>query len=72
MILNQSRTNKAAPFVADQDLPEGPRLAKHVRDRLEDYFQREPQPNVAITEFLASNLGVETSDIHVSFFYPLL
>ncbi|KAK3295519.1 uncharacterized protein B0H64DRAFT_459852 [Chaetomium fimeti] len=31
---------------------------------LEDYFLKDPEPNIAVVEHLASNLGVETADIH--------
>ncbi|KAK2070395.1 hypothetical protein P8C59_004888 [Phyllachora maydis] len=67
MILNQSRDTKTTTFVQNSNVPEPPRLAKHVISRLENYFQKEPQPTVAVAEFLASNLGVETSDIHLWF-----
>lgn len=68
MILNQTRSAQTPTFVSNQNVPEAPRLAKHVINRLEDYFQKEPQPTVAVAEFLASNLGVEVAHIHVSWF----
>ncbi|KAK3368188.1 hypothetical protein B0H63DRAFT_404453 [Podospora didyma] len=64
MILNRSRNNKMYRF---DSVLEGPKLASHVVKRLEEYFHKEPEPNVAVTEFLASNLGVETSDINAWF-----
>lgn len=66
MILNQSRSSKKSVFLSDQDVPEGHQMAPHVVRRLEDYFQKDPDPSIAVVEHLASNLGVETSDIHVS------
>lgn len=67
MIMNQQRAARQTTFDATEDLPDSPTLAPHVVDRLEEYFQREPNPSVGITEFFASNLGVETRDIDVSF-----
>ncbi|KAH6624259.1 hypothetical protein B0J18DRAFT_465496 [Chaetomium sp. MPI-SDFR-AT-0129] len=67
MILNQTRTSKKSLFQPDQDVPRGQQMAPHVVGRLEDYFQKDPEPSVAIIEHLASNLGVETADIHFWF-----
>lgn len=67
MILNQARNSKRNVLVHDESAPNRPDLAQHVQTRLEAYFQDNPAPTVAITEFLASNLGVETTDIDVSF-----
>ncbi|KAL2022566.1 hypothetical protein VTK56DRAFT_5173 [Thermocarpiscus australiensis] len=67
MILNRSRSSKKSVFSPDQDVPEGHPMAPHVVRRLEDYFQKDPDPSIAVIEHLASNLGVETSDIHVWF-----
>jgi hypothetical protein len=67
MILNRTRTSKKSVFQSDQDVPRGQQMAPHVIRRLEDYFQKDSEPSVAIVEHLASNLGVETSDIHVRF-----
>jgi len=64
-ILNQQRSTRRTLFTHDEDVPEGPALSQHIVDRLEEYFQKEPSPSVAVTEFFASNLGVETRDIHV-------
>ncbi|KAH8895015.1 hypothetical protein GQ53DRAFT_74197 [Thozetella sp. PMI_491] len=66
MILNQSRSSKRTIITAEH-VPEGPPLADHVVQRLEEYFQKEHEPNVAVTEFLASNFGVETDDIRLWF-----
>lgn len=64
MIMNKSRTSKKSVFLSDQ-VPEGQPMAPHVVRRLEDYFQKDPEPSIAVVEHLASNLGVETADIHV-------
>ncbi|KAK3692709.1 hypothetical protein B0T22DRAFT_370548 [Podospora appendiculata] len=64
-LMNQTRRSRTMTFATDDDIPEGPRLAKHVVNRLEQYFQKEPEPNLAVTELLASNLGIETSDVHL-------
>ncbi len=45
-----------------------PLPAMGVVKRLEEYFQKENEPNVAITGFLASNLGVETEDVRLWFY----
>lgn len=66
MILNQTRTSKKSLFQPDQEVPRGQQMAPHVVGRLEDYFHKDPEPSVAIIEHLASNLGVETADLHVS------
>lgn len=68
MILNRTRTSKKSVFQPDQAVPEGHQLAPHIVGRLEEYFQRDPEPNLAIVEHIASNLGVEPSDIHVCSF----
>ncbi|AEO68980.1 uncharacterized protein THITE_2118892 [Thermothielavioides terrestris NRRL 8126] len=67
MILNQSRSSKKSVFLSDQDVPQGQQMAPHVLRRLEYYFQKDPDPSIGVVEHLASNLGVETSDIHVWF-----
>ncbi|KAL2166231.1 hypothetical protein VTG60DRAFT_3095 [Thermothelomyces hinnuleus] len=67
MILNRTRTSKKSVFQPDQAVPEGHQMAPHVVRRLEEYFQKDPEPNIAVVEHFASNLGVETSDIHVWF-----
>jgi len=67
MILNRSRTSKKSVFQTDRDVPRGQQMAPHVIRRLEDYFQQDPEPSIAVVEHFASNLGVATSDIHVWF-----
>ncbi|KXX72810.1 Homeobox protein EgHBX4 [Madurella mycetomatis] len=67
MIINQSRSSKKSVFGSDQDVPQGQLMAPHVIQRLEDYFQKDSDPSVGIVEHLASNLGVETTDIHIWF-----
>ncbi|AEO58101.1 hypothetical protein MYCTH_2062291 [Thermothelomyces thermophilus ATCC 42464] len=59
--------------VPDASSPPGPRLepslgslAGSLRNApsTKEYFQKDPEPNIAVVEHFASNLGVETSDIH--------
>lgn len=64
-VLNQSRGTRVTAFASRDNLPNRPPLAPHVQRRLEEYFQGNDKPTVAITEFFASNLGVETGDIDV-------
>ncbi|KAK0645859.1 hypothetical protein B0T16DRAFT_428842 [Cercophora newfieldiana] len=66
-ILNQSKSSIRTNFAPEHDVPEGPQLAQHVVRRLEKYFQKDPEPNMALTEVIASNLGVEVSDINLWF-----
>ena len=65
-ILNQQRSSRRTTFTREEDIPDGPALAQHIVDRLEEYYQQEQAPSVAVTEFFASNLGIETRDIDVS------
>ncbi|KAK0748567.1 hypothetical protein B0T21DRAFT_277822 [Apiosordaria backusii] len=67
MIINRSKSSKRSIFTPDQEVPEGQQMAKHVVRRLEEYFQRDPEPNLGVIEHLASHLGVETNDIRVWF-----
>ncbi|KAL2137331.1 hypothetical protein VTI74DRAFT_3271 [Chaetomium olivicolor] len=67
MIINRTRSSKRSVFSSDQDVPQGQQMAPHVVRRLEDYFQKDSDPSVGVIEHLASNLGVETSDVHVWF-----
>ncbi|KAL2164082.1 hypothetical protein VTH06DRAFT_3296 [Thermothelomyces fergusii] len=67
MILNQTPTSKESVFQSDQPAPEGHQMAPHIVRCLEEYFQEDPEPNIAVVEHMASNLGVEPSDIHVWF-----
>jgi hypothetical protein len=64
-ILNRSRSKKSI-YLSDQHVPEGQPMAPHVVRLLEDYFQRDPDPSIAVLEHLASHLGVEMSDAQVS------
>ncbi|KAJ9154905.1 Homeobox protein EgHBX4 [Pleurostoma richardsiae] len=66
-ILNQARSSRRTTFYSDRDIPDGPPLATHVVNRLEDYFANNPNPSIATTEYYASHLGVETSDIDLWF-----
>ncbi|ORY69854.1 uncharacterized protein BCR38DRAFT_420262 [Pseudomassariella vexata] len=68
MILNQARSFRRT-LVSSDNLPTRPKLAPHVQSRLEDYFQEAPDPTVAVKEFLASNLGIETTDIDLWFYH---
>ncbi|KAK4650545.1 hypothetical protein QC762_708400 [Podospora pseudocomata] len=67
MILNRSKSSKRSTFSPDEEIPPGHQLAKHVLHRLEEYFHRDPEPNLAVLEHLASHLGVETNDIRIWF-----
>ncbi|KAK0622852.1 hypothetical protein B0T14DRAFT_535871 [Immersiella caudata] len=66
-ILNQSKSSVRTNFSPEHNVPEGPQLAQHVISRLEKYFLKDPEPNMALTEVIASNLGVEVSDINLWF-----
>lgn len=65
MIPNKARNSKGNFPGPSSSIQTRPYLAQHVQTRLEAYFQDNPAPTVAITEFLASNMGVETVDIDV-------
>ncbi len=67
-ILNQQRSAARKVGFHEDNIPHGRDLAQHIVDRLEQYFQTEPNPSVAVTEFFASNLGVETRDIDLWFY----
>ncbi|KAK8126080.1 Tyrosine-protein phosphatase non-receptor type 6 [Apiospora kogelbergensis] len=69
MILNQARSSRKTYITSGDSIPERPRLAPHVESRLENYFQEDPAPTVAVKEFLASNLGIETTDIDIWFYH---
>ncbi|KAI3397019.1 hypothetical protein diail_11346 [Diaporthe ilicicola] len=66
-LLNQSRNSKRTVFENDHDVPEGPPLAAHVVNRLEDYYQRDPHPSDGTTEYYASHLGIEATDVKIWF-----
>ena len=61
MTMSQQKTAKRAHFEGHPN--EGPRLAPHITDRLEQYFREHPNPSIGIAEFFASNLGVEKREI---------
>ncbi|KAK8019840.1 Tyrosine-protein phosphatase non-receptor type 6 [Apiospora arundinis] len=69
MILNQARSSRKTYITSSDNIPDRPRLAPHVESRLENYFQEDPDPTVAVKEFLASNLGIETTDIDIWFYH---
>ncbi|KAK8027580.1 rhodanese-like protein [Apiospora marii] len=69
MILNQARSSRKTYITSGDNIPDRPRLAPHVEGRLENYFQEDPAPTVAVKEFLASNLGIETTDIDIWFYH---
>lgn len=66
-IRNQNRSSEKNLPMAGGSRQKRRELAPHVQTRLEDYFQEHEAPNAEIIEFLASTLGVETSDIHAWF-----
>lgn len=54
-------------FESSDQAPSRPVLPAHAKKRLEEYFiNNNPKPTVAVKEFLASSLGLETADIDVS------
>ncbi|KAH6654620.1 hypothetical protein BKA67DRAFT_284423 [Truncatella angustata] len=69
MIMNQSKDSRRTISTSSRRARTRPDLAPHVQSRLELYFQDNPSPTVGITEFLASNLGVETTDINLWFLH---
>ncbi|KAI1378340.1 hypothetical protein F4677DRAFT_391729 [Hypoxylon crocopeplum] len=56
-----ARRTSLASLASQAELP------PHVQARLEEYFQNNPAPTVAVKEFLASNLGIETADLDMWF-----
>ncbi|KAI1640202.1 hypothetical protein F4809DRAFT_648157 [Biscogniauxia mediterranea] len=64
----QPRTSRKASNVP-QNIPGPPDLPPRVQARLEEYFHNNPRPTVAVKEFLASNLGIETADIDIWFYH---
>lgn len=64
-LINQSRNAKRTVFTHDQGVPESPRLAAHIVSRLEDYFRADPHPSDGTTEYYASHLGIEATDVKV-------
>lgn len=69
-LLNQSRNAKRTVFTNDQGVPESPRLAAHIVSRLEDYFKADPHPSDGTTEYYASHLGIEATDVKVIQYPP--
>lgn len=67
-MINQSRNSKRTVFSDDFRVPEGPRLAAHVVNRLETYFAADPSPSDGTTEYYASHLGIEATDVKVRIF----
>ncbi|CAJ2506183.1 Uu.00g003130.m01.CDS01 [Anthostomella pinea] len=66
----KKRRNSTRIFMNSiDDLPSRSHLAPHVQARLEEYFHTSPRPTMAVKEFLASNLGIETSDIEIWFYH---
>ncbi|KAI0597682.1 hypothetical protein F4775DRAFT_224862 [Biscogniauxia sp. FL1348] len=57
------------PSNVHQNIPGPPDLPPRVQARLEEYFHNNPKPTVAVKEFLASNLGIETADIDIWFYH---
>jgi hypothetical protein len=66
MIHSHTRSSRRRVYGDEDEVPRTPRLARHVIERLEEYFQKEPMPDSSVTDFLASNLGIETHDVDVS------
>lgn len=65
-LINQSRSSKRTVFTSDQGIPERPRLATHIIERLETYYEKDPHPSDGTTEYYASHLGIEAADVKVS------
>ncbi|KAH8161133.1 hypothetical protein CIB48_g7109 [Xylaria polymorpha] len=61
----QDQEHTAQPtFESSDQAPSRPVLPAHAKKRLEEYFiNNNPKPTVAVKEFLASSLGLETADI---------
>jgi len=66
-VLHKHQNERGTYISDDETLPSLPALAPHVESRLEDYFLEQPYPSVAVKEFFASNLGIETTDIDLWF-----
>lgn len=65
--VNTPGLHRMESFDTRHSPPKGPRLARHVIQRLEDYFQENPRPNTSVTAFFASSLGIETHDVDAWF-----
>lgn len=68
-LINQSRNSRRTVFGDDEAVPESPRLAAHVVNRLEDYFKADPSPSDRAAEYYASHLGIEVTDVKVNPFH---
>ncbi|KAI1213050.1 uncharacterized protein F4807DRAFT_309543 [Annulohypoxylon truncatum] len=64
LAINQPRGARRTSLASISSQPE---LPPRVQTRLEEYFHDNPFPTVAVREFLASNLGIETSDLETWF-----
>ncbi|KAI8959763.1 hypothetical protein F5Y11DRAFT_358957 [Daldinia sp. FL1419] len=64
LIINRPRNIRRPSLASVASQPE---LPQHAQTRLEEYFQGNPLPTIAVREFLASTLGVETADIDAWF-----
>ncbi|KAK0629742.1 hypothetical protein B0T17DRAFT_589438 [Bombardia bombarda] len=69
LVVNRYRSTRRMTFMSDYSIPDEEPLASHVVKRLEELFQKDPEPTLAFTELLASNFGVETSDIHLWYYH---
>ncbi|CAK7268489.1 hypothetical protein SEPCBS119000_003088 [Sporothrix epigloea] len=67
IVINQQKSRKQSHFDGTTDGAESPKFAQHITERLEEYFQRHPNPSVGVAEFFASNLGIEKRDIDLWF-----
>jgi len=65
-LVNRSQSLRHISYSGNDEL-EGTQMSKQAVDRLEAYFQQNPEPNEAVVDILSSNLGVETGDIQVCF-----
>lgn len=65
-LINQSRSSKRTIFSSEEGIPERPRLASHIIERLQTYYEKDPHPSDGTTEYYASHLGIEASDVKVS------
>jgi hypothetical protein len=66
LIYSQERNTRRTTF--GDHVPEAPRFASHIEQRMEQYYQNEPLPNDAQRSFIASNLGIDAWHIEVQSF----
>lgn len=64
-IYNQHRSARRTTF--GDNVPQPPNFAKHIENRLEDYYQQDSHPSDGYREFIASNLGIEAAHVEVGF-----